>query len=65
MVPEVDTKVDEESNTIKMTFCRGQMEGSVTVVVTFLWISPEIGFVMLLYFESLTGTKVLILELVS
>ena len=48
-VPEVDTKVDEESDTVKTSFGRCQMEGSVAVVVTFLGISPEIRIVRLMY----------------
>ena len=44
-VPEVDTKVDEESDTVKTSFGRCQMEGSVAIIVTFLRISPESGSV--------------------
>ena len=46
-IPEVDSKVDEESDTVKTTFSRCQMEGSVAIVVTFLKISPGIGTVFM------------------
>ena len=41
-IPEVDTKVDEQSDTVEMSFGRCQVEGSVAIVVTPLGISAEI-----------------------
>ena len=41
-IPEVDTKVDEESDTVQMSFGRCEVEGSVAIVVAPLGISAEI-----------------------
>ena len=56
-VPEVDTKVDEESDTVKTSFGRCQMEGSVAIIVTFLRISPESGSVRWMSLKEVSPHK--------